>query len=134
MGTLRFGRSLLPSLLTPAPYRSWARPCSLALITAAVIAAGTPALAQPAPGSAAQASAQALDERFDDAMQTYERNHWSQAFEAFRQLAEQGHADAARLVVQMHWQGARLYGQRFALSPLQVQRFCQQSRLPNCPA
>lgn len=67
-------------------------------------------------------------------MQAYERNHWPQAFEAFRQLAEQGHVDAARLVMQMHWHGARLYGQRFALSPLQVQRFCQQSRLPNFPA
>lgn len=134
MDTLRFGRTLLPSLLTPGPYRSWARHCALSLVTAALIGTGTPALAQPAPASAAQASSQALDDRFDDAMQAYERNHWPQAFEAFLQLAEQGHVDAARLVVQMHWQGTSLYGQEFSLTPLQMQRFCQQGRLPNCPA
>jgi len=134
MNTLRFGRTPLTSLHTPASYRLWTGPCALAWITAALIGAGSPALAQPAPAAAAQASPQALNYRFDEAMQEYERNHWPQAFEAFRQLAEQGHVDAARLVLQMHWQGARLYGQRFALNRLQMQRLCQQSLLSKCPA
>ena len=132
MDTIRSARTFLRSLLTPGPHRSWARPCAAALVSAGLIGAGTPVVAQPAPASAARA--QALDERFDDAMQAYERNHWPQAFQAFQQLAEQGHVDAARLVMQMHRHGNRLYGQGFALGPLQVQRICQQSRLPNCPA
>lgn len=110
------------------------RGLAVVLGAAVIVFAGAPALAQPASASAAQASSHALDDRFDDAMQAYERNHWPQAFEAFRQLAEQGHVDAARLVLQMHWQGTHLYRQQFSLTPSQIQRFCQQSLLPNCPA
>lgn len=110
------------------------RGLAVALGLVVVFGAGAPALAQSASASAAQASSQTLDPRFDDAMQDYERNHWPQAFDALVQLAEQGHVEAARLVVQMHWQGLRLYGQRFSLTPLQLQRVCQQNRLPNCPA
>jgi len=114
--------------------RAIRRRLAIVLGAAVIVGAGAPVLAQPASASAAQASSQALDDPFDDAMQAYERNHWPQAFEAFRQLAEQGHVDAARLVTQMHWQGTRLYRQQFSLTPSQIQRFCQQSRLPNCPA
>lgn len=107
---------------------------AVALGAAVIVFAGAPALAQPASASAAQTSSHALDDRFDDAMQAYERNHWPQAFEAFRQVAEQGHVDASRLVMQMYWQGTHLYRQQFSLTPSQIQRLCQQSRLPNCPA
>ena len=57
----------------------------------------------------------ASPEAFDEALQIYERNHWLQAFDAFRRLAGQGHAGAARMVVQMHRLGPGLYGQHFAL-------------------
>ena len=110
MDILRFGQPLLPFVFA-----------------AAFIGMGTPVLAQPTSASTSQASSRALVDRFDDAMQAYERNHWPQAFEAFLALAEQGHVDATRLVMQMHWHGARLYGQRFALTALQMERFSQPS-------
>ena len=106
MDILRFGQHFMPFVLT-----------------AALIGVGTSAFAQPRPAAALQAEAQSLVARFDDAMQAYERNHWSLAFEAFLALAEQGHVDAARLMMQMHWHGTRLYGQSFALTPLQLERF-----------
>lgn len=59
-------------------------------------------------------------------MQAYECNHWPQAFEALRQLAEAGHTDASRIVMQMHHHGQRLYGQPFVLTPQQRERFSQQ--------
>ncbi len=140
MDTLRFERPSPMALHTRPPRRpwpgSWTRPCTLALITTALVAASAPALAQPSPASAQPAasvaasplSSQVLDERFDDALQAYERNHWAQAFDAFRQLAELGHADAARLVMQMHCHGPQLYGQPFALTTVQRARLSRQAR------
>lgn len=104
------------------------RGLAVALGAAVVFGAVASALAQPAPTPTAEAAAQTLADRYDEAMQDYERNHWPQAFEAFRQLAEQGHGDAARLTMQMHCHGKQLYGQQFALTAVQMARFGWQGR------
>lgn len=99
------------------------------LLLIAALSALPNAQAQAVPDAPAaptrEASSQTLDNRFNDALLAYERNHWLQAFDEFTLLAEQGHADAARMAMQMHRQGPRLYGQHFALTPLQQQRFAQ---------
>lgn len=70
-------------------------------------------------GAADTATAQA----FDTALQDYERCHWLPAFEQLVRLAERDHAQAARMAMQMYQHGPGLYGQTFALSPGQVERF-----------
>ncbi len=76
----------------------------------------------PARTSAADtATAQA----FDTALQDYERCHWLPAFEQLVRLADRDHAHAARMAMQMHQYGPGLYGQAFALSPGQVERFAR---------
>ena len=123
MTTTHIGRMFLPALRLAG---------SLGAVVLCV--AGSPALAQPTPAPTTQAANQTanqtLADRFDDAMQAYERNQWPQAFDALRQLAELGHSDATRLVLQMHRHGMRLYGQALALTPQQIERFSQQRQLP----
>ena len=103
-----------------------ARRLALALGTVALCLAAASSLAQPTDPAPVQPAKQALAHRFDAAMQAYECNHWPQAFEALRQLAEAGHTDASRIVMQMHHHGQRLYGQPFVLTPQQRERFSQQ--------
>ena len=62
---------------------------------------------------------------FETALQVYERCHWLPAFEQLVRLADRGHAQSARLVMQMHQYGPALYGQAFALSPGQMDRFAR---------
>lgn len=89
--------------------------CTWVLALAGVVIRGAQApVASAAPHDAAVPVAP--EEAFDEALQFDERSHWLQAFDAFRRLAGQGHAGAARMVVQMHRYGPRLYGQHFALS------------------
>jgi hypothetical protein len=98
----------------------------------AVACAASQAQASPAPAPVPDqgktmptTSSQTLDEQFELALLAYERNHWPQAFDAFTVLANQGHANATRMVIQMHRHGPRLYGQQFPLTSLQLQRFAQ---------
>ena len=76
---------------------------------------------------AALASASAAEiataQAFDTALQDYERCHWLSAFEQLLRLADRGHAQAARMAMQMVRYGPALYGQTFALSPGQMERF-----------
>ena len=95
----------------------------LGLLQALLLAASGPAQAGSA--SPCLVEAPSAVERFDEAMQAYERNHWPQAFDAFALLSEAGHANAARMVMQMHRHGPRLYGQQFPLTTLQLQRLAQ---------
>lgn len=76
----------------------------------------------PARASAADiATAQA----FDTALHDYERCLWLPAFEQLVRLADRGHAHAARMVMQMHQYGPGLYGQAFALSAGEMERFAR---------
>jgi 2,4-dienoyl-CoA reductase-like NADH-dependent reductase (Old Yellow Enzyme family) len=66
---------------------------------------------------------------FDRAMTDYERNHWDQAYAAFTALADQGHAEAARIALQMWRHGPALYQRSFAANAHQVARW---SRVWRC--
>ena len=50
---------------------------------------------------------------FDGAMDEYTHEHYVEAFRALAHLADQGHADAARMALLMHDHGPRLFGHRF---------------------
>ena len=67
----------------------------------------------------------ATTKAFDTALQDYERCRWLPAFEQLVRLADRGHAQSARMVMQMHQYGPALYGQAFALSPGQMDRFAR---------
>lgn len=67
----------------------------------------------------------AVAQAFDAALQAYERCHWSLAFEQLVRLADQGHADAARMASEMHKYGPALYAQAFVLSLPQRERFAR---------
>lgn len=109
------------------------RACGSTLCTWVLALAGVATLGAVAPVATAApldaAVPVAPEEAFDEALQFYERNHWLQAFDAFRRLAGQGHAGAARMVVQMHRLGPRLYGQHFALSVDELHTFARHHRL-----
>jgi hypothetical protein len=72
---------------------------------------------------AAGAADAPTDPLFVQALEAYERNHWSAAFEAFAALADAGHAEAARVALQMLRFGPPLYGQRFEAPALRQQRW-----------
>lgn len=65
----------------------------------------------------------AMPADYPSALEAYERNHWSDAYRAMSQLADGGHAEAARIALQMKRYGSVLYGQRFEATALQEQRW-----------
>lgn len=78
-------------------------------------------------GAASAQTAAAPDafQAFDAAMVAYERNHWDEAFAALGRLADRGHAEAARLALQMWGFGPKLYQKNFSASAAQVERWTQ---------
>ena len=60
---------------------------------------------------------------FERAMTEYERQHFAEAYQALWVLADQGHAEAARIALLMATHGPRLYGMRFAIGPVQQERW-----------
>lgn len=74
-------------------------------------------------------------ERVDKAQQAYAQRHWHEAFNAFAELAEQGHPASALRAAQMHRWGPRLYGTRFPVAEGQVARWMLIGRCgPAVPA
>lgn len=71
----------------------------------------------------AEAAEDNLRERFELAMARYERCHWTQAFTLLAQLADQGHAHAARFALLMQAHGPALYGMAFDATPEQTRRW-----------
>lgn len=69
-------------------------------------------------------------DRFGQALAAYERCHWPQAYALLATLADEGHADAARLALQMVRHGTRLFGQRFEASAIQQARWLGLQPLP----
>jgi hypothetical protein len=63
------------------------------------------------------------DARFQEAMLAYERNHWSLAFGLLAALADDGHAEAARIVLQMQRHGPMLYRSEFGTSAERIERW-----------
>ena len=67
----------------------------------------------------AAATAQPAVVEFDAELDTYELNHWPDAYQAMSRLADGGHGEAARVALQMLRYGHVLYGQRFEATPYQ---------------
>ena len=74
-----------------------------------------------APAQAADASP--AESQFDQAMDAYERNHWSLAFDGLAVLADAGDGEAARLAWLMSRHGAALYRVRLEAEPTRRQRW-----------
>jgi hypothetical protein len=85
-------------------------------VAASVVFAGMAHGAEPA-------SAAPTDERFASALAAYERNHWNHAYAQLAALADDGHAEAARMALQMWRHGPALYRTDFAASARQVERW-----------
>ena len=84
---------------------------------------GGAAVAQPATDNADAAAV-------DLAHAAYERNHWHQAYGAFAALADRGHAESARIALQMVRRGPALYGTAFRAGDEQLRRWAW---LLSCP-
>lgn len=68
---------------------------------------------------------------FDQAMSLYERCEWAPAFEQLVNLAEGGHAEAARVALLMSRYGPALYGAQFGTSAWQRERWlAHATRVP----
>lgn len=88
------------------------RACSItALALAASLAAGLP-VETLAGGSL-----------LTDGQRHYEAGHYKAAWDRFTQAADCGDREAARLALQMHRYGPRLYGQVFGAGPRQLSRW-----------
>jgi len=99
------------------------KPMLAALFSALGLYVTAPVQAQPSVPDVVPDAAQA--QAFDTALQSYERCHWTLAFDQLVHLAERDHAPAARMAVQMHRYGLTLYGQTFVLSSQQAGRLAQ---------
>jgi hypothetical protein len=70
------------------------------------------------------------DQRHAAALAEYEACHWATAYQTFAVLAEEGHRPAARIALLMAARGPALYGQSFAASAAQRQRWAAQQVPP----
>lgn len=66
--------------------------------------------------ASAQADNEAMRDRIDTALQSYERCHWDDAFAQFAGLADAGHPAAARIAFLMQAHGPRLFAARFGVA------------------
>jgi hypothetical protein len=110
-------------------HRSMPFSARLAALAAAALCTCGPLAAQSQAHAAAHDTIVTPDEaaqqqeRFQEAMQAYERNHWSLAFLLLSALADTGHADSARVALQMWHHGPALYRGEFHASARQIQRW-----------
>jgi hypothetical protein len=73
---------------------------------------------------ATTSAAAAVDEEtFDAAMQLYHNGHYPGAYGRLAALADEGHAEAARIALLMFRYGSQLYGNAWSASSDQVQRW-----------
>jgi hypothetical protein len=56
-------------------------------------------------------------------MQLYRQGHWSGAYGRFAALADQGHAEAARIALLMLRHGSKMYGHEWAASQPQIDQW-----------
>lgn len=68
---------------------------------------------------------------FDQALVHYEIGHYADAYRTLARLADSGHADAARIALQMWRHGRALYFMSFDASADQVERW---AKLQGCGA
>lgn len=60
------------------------------------------------------------DVAFSDAMEQYQQGRWSAAYGRFVALADQGHAEAARIALLMLRHGVKMYGNDWSASQPQI--------------
>ena len=75
--------------------------------------------------SRAQTIEVTADTRFSEAMDYYQLGKWTHAYERLAILADNHHADAARITLLMYRFGPRLYGVRSSASKEQVERWAR---------
>jgi len=75
--------------------------------------------------AATSATAATDDERFIAAMQLYDDCHYSVAYGRLVELADGGHAEAARIALLMVRFGPQLYGSQWSASANQIERWIQ---------
>jgi hypothetical protein len=75
--------------------------------------------------SAATPSADAAkpESQFNEAMDLYSVGKWAGAYGRFAALADQGHAEAARIAILMLRYGSRLYGHDWGASQPQINQW-----------
>lgn len=95
------------------PYSAARRTLATALFVALL---GGAAVAQPSAENANAADVEL-------AHAAYERNHWHEAYAAFAALADRGHAESARIALQMVRRGPALYGSTFHAGDEQLRRW-----------
>lgn len=102
---------------------SRAAAASAALCLAAGLTCAQPGRPHDGAAAAASTSDRESDARFQEAMLAYERNHWSLAFVLLAALADDGHAEAARIALQMQRHGPTLYRSEFGASAERIERW-----------
>jgi hypothetical protein len=68
------------------------------------------------------------DAAFNDAMEQYREGRSSAAYGRFARLADQGHAEAARIALLMFRHGPKLYGHDWGASQPQLRQWMKLSR------
>lgn len=84
-----------------------------------LLTAAASALAQPL------APAQGMQARFEQALQAYEIQHFQEAYQGLVRLADEGHAEAARIALLMVRYGQPLYGIECIASAQQRDRWAR---------
>jgi hypothetical protein len=74
-------------------------------------------------GLAYAASPPSADAAFTQAMEQYRQGKWSSAYGHFSELADHGHAEAARIALVMVRHGARMYGTNWGASQPQIKHW-----------
>ena len=72
-----------------------------------------------------------LQARFEAAREAYDRCHWEQAWQEFSRLADEGHAESARLALEMWRFGPALFRHAFAPDADRVLRWRTQAAMPD---
>ena len=97
-------------------------PLSLGAAARHLIATGLVVLL-PLVAAAQGTSAPEQERAYAAAQAEYEVGHYAAAFTAFAALADGGHTESARVAMQMHRYGPRLYQMRLAAGPKQIGRW-----------
>lgn len=72
----------------------------------------------------------APEARFETAREEYDRCHWELAWREFSRLADEGHAESARLALEMWRYGPALFGRAFVPDADRVARWRAQAAMP----
>lgn len=70
------------------------------------------------------------DVALSDAMEQYKQGRWSAAYGRFVALADQGHAEAARIALLMLRHGAKMYGHDWSASQPQMDEWMKLALQP----